>query len=195
MRPKRNITLVSLVVCLACLAKPLTAGYPNPSEQILAQTRQGELTIKPVIGGSSGDNEYCVYVPSGDYLKKVTVHWWSAIDGIQLETSSGQTLTFGSTRGLGEHPEQTHHDSIEVGKDKYIKQVFVAVGKFHDYRVITGISFVIHDNQDGKDSRRGFGPDLPNQAMDADAGHEIIGFWGWHGSVVDCIGIITRARK
>jgi hypothetical protein len=171
--------------------------FPKPPDALYKELTTKQLIIKPVEGGKSGDQGYYAYLAPGEYFTKITTHWWSAIDGLELATSSGQTLTFGSTDGVGDHREQTHHDSFTLTKDQYITSVVVKTGDFkphsNNYRVITGITFVIH-NKDGSLESKHFG-EPTGSTLAADPGQEICGFWGWHGSVLDCIGIITREHK
>ena len=145
------------------------------------------------LGGNRGDIPYTMELGEDELFTKIVVHWWTVIDGLTVETSKGNHRDFGTTTGIGEHKDQTHRDPIQISADDYITEIKVRVGDYNGYKVITGISFKIHNAKTGKDQTPSFGKD-PVQALAAGESREVSGFWGKHGSVLDNIGIFTRTR-
>jgi len=192
MKIKSLVVVGLLAATIALHNSPANAqGSPNqrpPKELTEALSRKG-FGIKPVLGGTAGDTAYSHYLAEGDYITKVTVWYWSAIDAVVVETKAGEKWTIGEPKGKGNRPQEIKTESFTLTQGQYLKSIKVKVGRQNSYTVIKGISF----NFEGT-GVKSFGEDT-TQTLGADVGDEISGFWGWHGSMVDCIGLVTRKRK
>lgn len=189
----RSLRFAAVAVALAILgmaSAPIArADKLDPPDDLAKKVKADDLSISKAIGGTAGDEQYGAYLAAGEHITDIWVDWWTAIDGIRIRTNKGAEYTFGHMGGSGNHPEQTHHEHIDkLGPDDYITAIDVHVGELKSYTVITGIQ--IHFN--GKKDAVTYGAQPTNRTLAAAKGWAIVGFWGWHGSVIDEIGIITR---
>lgn len=134
------------------------------------------------------------YAVGDEHITKITVHWKTAIDGIEIETDAGgHSLVCGNAKGSGKNRADTNHSPFTLQPGQVIIKVSVKVGSWNDHIVITGIHFVLRD-KDGKLSDQEFG-EKASQTLGHNDGYEVCGFWGYSKTVLDSLGTIERKIK
>jgi len=128
----KHLVVVGLLAATITLHNSPAKGQGStnqspPKELTEALSRKG-FGIKPVLGGTAGDKAYSHYLAEGDYITKVTVWWWSAIDAIVIETKAGEKWTIGEPKGKGDRPQEIHTESFTLDKGQYLKSIKVKVG-------------------------------------------------------------------
>jgi hypothetical protein len=187
-------TMTSACVALTMMGVIAKADWPNPPDALYKELAAKKFVIKPVEGGSGGNNVYHGYLATGEHFTKITVYTGKVVDGIELETSAGQRMLLGHT---GIHPESENANVVNLKEGQRLISVVIKHGEWKrggfqggTHNVITGISLVFK-NADGTLDSKQFGQ-IPDKTMAADSGYEISGLWGWSGAVLDSIGIIER---
>jgi hypothetical protein len=187
-------------------AKAYSGHAPN---EVLAEMASRHLTItKPTAGGKSGDKPEdphhlpeVVFLQPGEYFTRVTVHSKSAIDALELTTSSGRKLYYANIEASRNRPRETDN-YFDLTKDQYISQIDVQQGRYKPeaktYTVVARITFHIMNRDGTTQPPKAFGQNFlggKTTKLAAAPNNEICGFWGWYSTVMDCIGIIERARN
>jgi hypothetical protein len=67
-----------------------------------------------------------------------------------------------------------------------VKEISATVGNYGDYRVLTSLMIVTNHRALGPFGK----PTADTFSLPEKKGGNVVGFFGWHGAVVDTIGVI-----